>query len=106
VILFEPLDKQDTMSGAPIEKGSYNIARAQGLKPGKYRVRVTAGDGITPAKLGVKKEGDEAEAAGPGGSTNIISKELIPASWNVASLQEVTIDSSGSNQKNFNIPDK
>src|SRR5438270_159491 len=49
IIQFEPLDAQDTSSGAPIRSGDYTIPRPQGLKPGKYRIRVSAGDGVTPA---------------------------------------------------------
>jgi hypothetical protein len=107
IIMFEPQDKQDTSAGAPIEKGSYSIPRQKGLKPGKYLVRISAGDGITPARLGTgKNKEDIQEAAGPGGSKNIISKELIPITWNAASQQVVTIEAGNANQKNFDIPEK
>jgi hypothetical protein len=107
IIMFEPQEKQDTSAGAPIENGSYTISRQKGLKPGKYLVRISAGDGVTPARIGAAKgKEDEQDAAAPGGSRNIISKELIPISWNVASQQSVTIDQAGSNQKNFDIPEK
>jgi hypothetical protein len=105
IISFEPLDNQDTFSGAPIENGRYEIPRPQGLKPGKYRVRVSAGDGVTPAIIAGAKEKDNAEAAGPGGSTNIISRELIPPSWNTQSKQEVTI-AYDNTRFEFDIPPK
>jgi hypothetical protein len=107
VIIFEPLEKQDTSSGAPIANGDYNIDRKHGLKAGKYRVRVTAGDGVTPAyRFGGKGEAQEEEAGAPGGSRNIVSKDLIPPSWNANSQQEVTVDSSKANRFDFDIPAK
>src|SRR5690242_5803751 len=47
LIIFEPLEKQDTHSGAQIAVGEYRVPRERGLKPGKYLVRLTAGDGKT-----------------------------------------------------------
>src|SRR5438552_5090261 len=58
-ILFEPLGGQGTQSGSSITNGKYTIPRQSGLKPGKYLVRLTAGDGKTPAAT--------EEAAAPGG---------------------------------------
>jgi hypothetical protein len=107
IIAFEPLEKQDTASGAPIDKGSYNIPRDKGLKPGKYRIRVTAGDGVTPAMIPGAAAGknNEEEAAGPGRGTNIISKDLIPPSWGSNSQQEVTV-AEGKTRFDFDIPAK
>jgi hypothetical protein len=95
VITFIPLDGQGTQSGAGIANGAYAIPRKQGLKPGKYLVQITAGDGKTPAS-------DE-EAAAPGGSTNIVSVDLIPAEWNTRSNKEVEVKN-GKNKFNFDIP--
>src|SRR5262249_51904441 len=47
-IIFEPLDGQGTQSGAAITNGEYKIPRPNGLKPGKYLVKITAGDAKTP----------------------------------------------------------
>jgi hypothetical protein len=94
-ISFEPLDGQGTQSGAAITNGEYKVPRQHGLKPGRYRVRVTAGDGKTPAK---------SEAAGPGGSTNIVSRDLVPADWNTQSKQEVEVNAGGVNTFDFDIP--
>jgi hypothetical protein len=80
-IMFEPLDGQDTSSGADIANGSYEVPRSAGLKPGKYLVRITAGDGKTPAVE------NEEEAAGPGGNTNIVSFDIIPEEWNINSRE-------------------
>lgn len=95
-ITFVPLDNQDTQSGAPITNGSYKIPAASGLKPGKYLVQITSGDGKTPT--------DE-EAGGPGGS-NIVSVDLVPPDWNVNSKQQVEVQSKGPNKFDFAIPKK
>ncbi len=106
LIAFEPLDKQDTSSGAQIKDGNYDIPRPQGLKAGKYRLRITSGDQNTPALLRktIKVGEQELPAAGPGGSKNFISREMIPPTWNSATQQTVTIDPSGPNKKDFDIP--
>jgi hypothetical protein len=95
VISFVPLDGQDTQSGAPVVNGTYAVPRQSGLKPGKYLVQLTAGDGKTP---------HDEEAAAPGGSTNIVSFDLIPEEWNVRSTQKVEVKKDGDNQFNFNVP--
>jgi len=98
IVMFEPLENQDTAGNATVDKGAFVIPRATGLKPGKYLVRVTAGDGKTPVNP-VNPD----EPPGPGG-TNIISKELVPATWNVNSRQEVTVTRDGPNKFDFDIP--
>jgi len=107
IVQFEPAEKQDTSSGAPIADGKYSIDRKKGLKAGKYRIRVTAGDGVTPGmfKGKAKEDGGHEEAAAPGGSRNIISKELVPYSWNVASEHFVTVEP-GKTTFDFDIPAK
>jgi hypothetical protein len=95
-IIFEPLEKQGTQSGCQIIHGDYKVPRQNGLKPGKYRVRITAGDGKTPAR--------EEEAGAPGGSTNIVSWDLVPEDWNTKSKQEVEVKAGGANTFNFDIP--
>lgn len=94
-ITFIPLDGQGSQSGAPVTNGEYNVPRPSGLKPGRYLVRITAGDGKTPA--------DE-EAGNPGGSTNIVSWDLIPDDWNTKSKQQVEVRSGGVNKFDFDIP--
>ncbi len=95
MIKFEPLDGQATSSGAAIVNGEYKLERQSGLLPGKYRVRITAGDGKTPAS--------EDEAGAPG-ETNIVSMDRVPPEWNVRSEQQVEVKSSGENKFDFNIP--
>ena len=98
IVLFEPLDNQDTGGNATVTGGAYAIPRAAGLKPGKYLVRVTAGDGRTAVN-----PVDPNAPPGPGG-TNIISRELVPANWNVTSKQQVTVTKDGPNKFDFDIP--
>lgn len=94
-ISFEPIDGQDSSSGSPIANGEYKIERKAGLKPGKYRVVITAGDGKTPA--------NEEEAGGPGGS-NIVSVDRIPADYNERSQQQIEVKANGPNKFDFAIP--
>jgi hypothetical protein len=97
IVMFEPLENQGTAGNATVAGGAFTIPRATGLKPGKYLIRVTAGDGKTPVNL-VNPD----EPPGPGGS-NIISKELVPATWNVNSREERTVTKDGPNKFNFDI---
>ena len=94
-IRFVPLDKQDTEGGGPVTAGEYRIPKPIGLKPGHYLVQITAGDGKTTANE---------EAGAPGGSTNIVSFELIPEEWNVKSKQKRAVTASGPNRFDFEIP--
>jgi hypothetical protein len=98
IVMFEPLENQDTGGNATVTDGSYSIPQSAGLKPGKYLVRITAGDGKTPVN-----PVDPDSPPGPGGS-NIISKELVPKEWNVASKQEIIVTKDGPNKFDFNIP--
>jgi hypothetical protein len=108
-ILFVPLDKQDTQEGSQILDGEYKISQQKGLKPGKYLVRLTAGDGVTPARLSAKGkktvENEPPALPGPGGSRNIVSMDLIPDEWNARSKHQVEIKSDGANRFDFDVPD-
>jgi hypothetical protein len=98
VIVFEPKGGQGTSATAPITGGSYKLPRESGLKPGKYLIRVTSGDGTTPANL------NPDEPPGPGGKgTNIVSKELVPPEWNVRSNQEREVTSENPNKLDLEI---
>ena len=98
IVMFEPLDGQDTAGNVMLDGGEYTIPREHGLKAGKYRVRVTAGDG----KTAVNPVNPD-EPPGPGGGSNVISKELVPPSWNIQSKQEVTVTPNGPNTFDFDI---
>lgn len=97
-IIFEPAGGQGTTSGASITNGKYTIERKDGLKPGKYTVRITSGDGTTPNDL------SEEEAASPGGSTNIVSVDRIPPEYNEKSTQSVDVLADGDNVFDYAIP--
>ena len=98
IVMLEPMESQDTAANATVSKGAFMIPKAAGLKPGKYLVRITAGDGKTAVN-----PLDSNSPPGPGG-TNIISKELVPNDWNVNSKQEVTVSKDGPNTFDFSIP--
>jgi hypothetical protein len=95
-IMFMPLEGQDTSGDAEIKNGAYTIPRSAGLKPGNYLVRITSGDGKT---ADIRDE----EAASPGGSTNIISVDRIPAEWNERSEKQVEMKDESA-EFNFDIP--
>ncbi len=97
-ITFVPLEKenQDTKGGAEIKDGKYSIPAKSGLKPGQYLIQVTSGDGKTPAAGEMPGQ--------PGGSTNIVSVDLIPDEYNVNSQQKVEVKSKGDNKFDIDIP--
>ncbi|NBO91302.1 MAG: hypothetical protein EBV06_03145 [Planctomycetia bacterium] len=94
-ISFSPLENQNTQAQVLIASGSYRMEQKHGLRPGKYLIRVSAGDGKTPYLT----DGPP----GPGG-TNIISKEIVPADWNINSKQERTVNNQSPNKIDFDIP--
>ena len=99
LVTFEPLENQGTAAPAVVTDGKYDIPRQNGLKPGRYRVWMTAGDG----KTAVNPVSPDSPP-GPGGGTNIISKELVPSDWNVNSKQERTVSKDGPNRFELIIP--
>jgi hypothetical protein len=98
IVLFEPLDSQDTAGNATVYGGAFAISLQSGLKPGRYLIRVTAGDGQTAVN-----PVDPNSPPGPTASANIISKDLVPANWNENSKQEVTVTKEGPNKFDFDI---
>ncbi|VTR99828.1 Uncharacterized protein OS=Pirellula staleyi (strain ATCC 27377 / DSM 6068 / ICPB 4128) GN=Psta_2736 PE=4 SV=1 [Gemmata massiliana] len=99
-VSFEPLDGQPTRATALLlSAGEFTIPRQTGLMPGRYLLRVSAGDGKTAVN-----PIDADKPPGPGGGANIISKELIPADWNVKSKQERTVAADGPNRFEIEIP--
>lgn len=96
-IQFGPLDGQDTSGGCGLgPDGTFRLDRADGLKPGRYLVRITAGDGKSPAS--------EEEVAAPGGSTNIVSVDRIPPEWNVRSDKQIEVKEGADNTFDFAVP--
>lgn len=97
-----PMADQDTQTGAAIVDGKFSVDKRDGLKPGLYLVRITSGDGVTPAR-GRPDAADE-EIAGPGGNTNIVSVDRIPPDWSEASSQSVEVKAGIENVFQFDIP--
>ncbi len=94
-VSFSPLEGQSTQAQVMVTDGKYRIERQTGLKPGKYLIRVSKGDGKT-VYLGDQPPGPT--------NTNIISKELVPDDWNVNSKQERTVTKDSPNTFDFSIP--
>ncbi|MFO0797841.1 MAG: hypothetical protein U0804_10205 [Gemmataceae bacterium] len=99
LVTFEPLENQNTAAPAVVTDGKYDVPRQNGLKPGRYRVWMTAGDGKTAVN-----PVDSDQPPGPGGGANIVSKDVVPAAWGRDSKQEVTVKAGGPNVFNFDIP--
>jgi hypothetical protein len=95
IINFAPMDGQATGEGAHIEKGKYRIPREKGLSPGKYTVRIFAGNGQSGA-------GDASPDSPNAGQKQ--SLERIPAAYNDHSTVIKEVTNGGSNNFDFNIP--
>lgn len=85
-VSFEPLSKGGVGSGAVITKGKYSISKSDGLPPGKYRVQITGDDGTNFGVSAGKMPGDEEMPS---------RKQLVPASWNSSSKQEIEVKAEG-----------
>ena len=96
-VSFEPLSAGGVGSGAVISSGKYSISKADGLPAGKYLVRITGDDGANFAVSAGKMPGDE-----------ILSpkKELVPASWNSDSKEEIEVKKDGPATFDFAIDTK
>ena len=94
-IQFLPPDtaKDATPGVAQIRDGKYELPKPSGLRPGPYRVVISAGS--TGAKV---KENEPPGESGPP------PKELIPPDWNVNSKQGVDVRRAGPNKFDFFIP--
>lgn len=87
-------DGPTVFTGGMIENGSYSVPAEKGLPPGKYLVKISSVvGGAAPVEEmpGMLEEG----AAPP--------EERIPAEYNTASTQEVTVTSEGPNKFDFDI---
>jgi hypothetical protein len=84
-----------TKAAALIKDGRYQIPRDKGLVPGKYKVVLTSGD---------KKVPDLPPDTPPGPVKTVLSKERIPAAYNVNTNQFVHVTKEGPNQFDYAIP--
>lgn len=96
VISFEPLASGGpvTREAGVIKDGAYVIPADAGLLPGKYKVRITAGDSTAPD--------DPNQLPGPGG--NYVMKDKVPPEYNTKTKQEVEVTDKGPNQFDYDIP--
>jgi hypothetical protein len=79
--------------GAAIKDGAFEIAEAQGLLEGNYKVAISFPD---PKRAPVVKEGEA-----PGESREV--KELLPAKYNTASELKAAVSNSGPNEFPFDL---
>jgi hypothetical protein len=84
-----------TKAAALIKDGRYQIPKDKGLMPGKYKVVITSGD---------KKVPDLPPDTPPGPTKTVLSKERIPAQYNVKTNQFVEVTKEGPNQFDYAIP--
>jgi hypothetical protein len=95
IINFGPMDGQTTGEGAQIVKGKYRIPKEKGLSPGKYTVRIYAGNGQSGA-------GDASPDSPNAGQRQ--SRERIPPAYNEQSTVIREVTNGGSNNFDFSIP--
>lgn len=95
IVQFFPQESQGTEAMAMTTGGAFTVEKQNGLKPGKYLIKMTAGDG----KTAVNPTGGD--PPGPGGGGNIISKEMIPPKWGSQSKETVTVTKEGPNKFDF-----
>jgi hypothetical protein len=101
VIYFEPENHKGSRDGASILNGEYQIPKTKGMFPGRYRVFLYGGDGISSGAGKAEPSGPRPKAAvgavAPG-------KERIPPEYNAKSDKIVEVKAEGPNQFDFNIP--
>ena len=91
IVSFESADGTHPARNVPIHEGTYQASGDAGLVPGRYRVRITAGD-----------PGAEKPVAGAPDAqhTPVEYRPLLPPSWNTQSQLSVVVQSGG-NTFNF-----
>jgi hypothetical protein len=88
-------EKVGTRGGAAVKNGKYSIPRDQGLLPGTYKVVISAADKARP---------EQDPGAPPGPTKSAPRRNRIPAEYNRATKQVVTVTKGGPNQFDFTIP--
>ena len=94
-INFAPLDGQETGDGAQIVKGKYQIPQGKGLSPGKYKVTIYAGNGLSG-------QGDASPDSPNAGLK--LPRERIPPAYNENSKLVREVMKGGTNKFDFDIP--
>jgi hypothetical protein len=96
-ISFQPVAGAATSSGAPIADGKFDIERAKGLPPGKYRVSINAPKPNTGGK--VDPNAMPGDPVAP-------PEELIPPEWNMKSQETIEVKPEGPFEFKFDISTK
>jgi hypothetical protein len=99
-IQFQPTGQGGPAGGASIVDGSYAIANAEGLVPGKYQVLIYgAADAAQPSSVQPGLPGD---APPPKKAV----KDPIPDQYNAKTRLTAEVTKDGTNQFDFDLPDK
>jgi hypothetical protein len=99
-IEFAPRQHGGVGSGAMITAGSYQIAAAKGLPPGKYLVRIFAPEDAQAAPAEPSVPGPTGPSQPPPGV------ERIPPEYNAKSDKVVEVTAAGPNEFDFAIQTK
>ncbi len=102
VIQFEPLEKQNTSANVVLVGGNFSVSSANGLQPGMYLVRVSAGEGESrppDPNVPLGPSGNNL----PGSTKSEPKKPSIPPDWGAKSKQQVEVKAEGPNKFEFDI---
>jgi hypothetical protein len=102
VIQFQPLEKQNTSAAVVLVGGNYSISSANGLQPGMYLVRVSAGGGESEPIDPNKPLGPSGNNL-PGSRKTDAKKPSIPPEWGEKSKHQVEVKAEGPNKFDFDI---
>ena len=92
-ISFEPRDPNiGTFVATTIQDGKYTLLAEKGVRPGAYRVRISAPDLSRAPPQAAQAEG------------SVVIPELIPAAWNTNSEVTIEVKADGKNRFDFRIP--
>jgi hypothetical protein len=97
IITFVPQDPDTpTQGGTTIAGGAYEIPRAQGLVPGKYKVIISSGEGSE------EKPVEDLSELGPGMPPEP-AEEAIPSQYSGNTVLEASVTAGGRNQFEFTL---
>jgi hypothetical protein len=99
MIEFHPMDGQGSQDGATIKDGQYEIPKNKGLFPGKYKIHMIAGDGIS----GGPSDGSPDVVRRKPTPGLVLGKERIPPEYNRNSKVIVEVSASKANKFDFHI---
>jgi hypothetical protein len=92
-ISFEPQDTNTgTFVATTVQDGKYALLAEKGVKPGFYRIRISAPDLSRAPPQAAQAEG------------SVVIPELIPAAWNANSEVTIEVTADGEHRFDFRIP--